>query len=81
MVFAEWGGFVARHPCKVFWAAFLLLLAFSVGLGKWTTYEDETLIWTPANNPSLVALDRANEMFTSNSAIISFMAEAKTDDT
>ena len=26
-------------------------------------YEDETLIWSPKNNPSIVNLDRSKELF------------------
>lgn len=58
-VFAEYGGFVARHPCKVFWTAFIILIAFSAGMAKFTTYEDESLIWTPSGNPSILAQKRS----------------------
>lgn len=76
-VFGEYGSFVARHPCKVFWLAFIILIAFSAGLSQWDTFPDETLIWTPAGNPSLLARERSNEMFVSTGGLIAFMAEDK----
>ena len=35
-------------------------------------YEDETLIWSPTGNESIIALDRSKELF-SGAAIVHFL--------
>ena len=77
-LFAEYGAFVSRHPCKVFWLAFIIMVGLASGMSKFATYEDESLIWTPVGNPSVLARDRAQEMFQSTGGVIVFMAEDKT---
>ena len=53
--FANWGSVLSRHPCKVFWISILIMLAFCGGWAKRAGFEDESLIWTPAGNPSILA--------------------------
>ena len=82
-LFGWWGDLVARRTCCVFaiscivWTivckSFLLLNLFlGAGYANMQTYEDETLIWSPTGNDSIVALDRSKELF-SGSAIIHFI--------
>ena len=50
----------------------LLNLFLGAGYANMQTYEDETLIWSPTGNDSIVALDRSKELF-SGSAIVHFI--------
>ena len=54
-IFGWWGLTVAMHPCKVFWLSLLGFICLSGGMAKRTTFEDESITWTPAGNPSLLA--------------------------
>lgn len=76
-LFGNWGAFVARNPCKVFWLAFLFAIGLASGMAQTSTYSDESVIWTPSGNPSLEANKRAGEMFQSNVGFISVMFEVK----
>jgi len=40
-------------------------------------FEDESLIWTPAGNPSLIADERQKEMFPSKGGFIGAIFEVK----
>ena len=62
-MFNEWGGKVARNPCKVFWISFILFLMLASGMSKSSAFKDESIIWTPAGNPSILANERIKEMF------------------
>ena len=85
--FGWWGALVARRTCLVFWisiAFWLLICKFNnlmlirihiytgAGYMNTQTYTDETLIWSPTGNESIVALDRSKELFGS-SAVNHFM--------
>ena len=76
-VFGKWGLIVARNPCKVFWISILCFLALSGGMAMRRTYEDESIIWTPAGNPSLLAAERQKEMFPSKGGFIGIIFEVK----
>ena len=40
-VFAAWGAYVARNPCKVFWGGILVVLGLASGMHLMQFYEDE----------------------------------------
>jgi hypothetical protein len=79
-IFGWWGLTVARNPCKVFWLSLLGFILLSGGFAKRTVYEDESLIWTPAGNPSLQANERQIEMFPSKGGFIGVIFEVKNPD-
>jgi hypothetical protein len=68
---------VARNPCKVFWFSLLGFILLSGGMAKRTEFEDESLIWTPAGNPSIIANERQMEMFPSKGGFIGVIFEVK----
>ena len=76
-VFGSWGVTVATHPCKVFWFSLLGFILLSGGMAMREEFEDESLIWTPAGNPSLIADDRQKEMFPSKGGFIGVLFEVK----
>jgi hypothetical protein len=78
-IFGAWGVIVATHPCKVFWLSLLGFIGLSSGMAQFTAYEDESVIWTPAGNPSLIADERQKEMFPSKGGFLGVIFEAKAD--
>ena len=47
-------------------------LILGAGYSNTQKYEDETLIWSPTGNESIIALDRSKELF-SGAAIVHFL--------
>ena len=76
-IFGAWGITVATHPCKVFWFSLLGFILLSGGMAMREEFEDESLIWTPAGNPSLIADERQKEMFPSKGGFIGAIFEVK----
>ena len=40
-----------------------IILFLGLGYGNPKFYDDEAIIWSPRDNPSLTALDKSKEMF------------------
>lgn len=76
-IFGKWGNLLAFHPCKVFWLSMLFFILLSGGMATRKGYEDEQLIWTPADNPSLTSRDKSMKLFPSKSGFVSLIAEVK----
>lgn len=62
-IFSGWADIVSRRTCLVFWVSLVLFIAISTGMLQAKSYEDETVIWTPAGNPTLVAKEKGEELF------------------
>jgi len=54
-VFGNWGILVSRNPCKVFWISILVFLCLCGGMSQSEGFPDESEIWTPKDNPSILA--------------------------
>lgn len=76
-VFGSWGIIVAVNPCRVFWISLLVFLALCGGMSQQEAFPDESEIWTPKNNPSILANRRQQEMFPSKGGFIGLMFEVK----
>lgn len=76
-IYGWWGITVARNPCKVFWISLLVFIGLSGGMAMRTEFEDESLTWTPAGNPSLLADVRQKEMFPTKGGFIGVIFEVK----
>lgn len=57
-VFGKWGSILTNHTHKVFWISLFVFIAFSGGMAKQAAFPDESEIWTPKNNPSMLANKR-----------------------
>ena len=76
-VFGKWGVIVSNHTCKVFWLSILFFVVLSGGMAMRSTFEDEQLVWTPADNNSLKSRDKGTKMFPSKGGFVSMIAEVK----
>jgi hypothetical protein len=76
-LFGNWGLIVSNHTCKVFWLSILFFVALSGGMAMRKTFEDEQLVWTPADNNSLKSRDKGTAMFPSKGGFVSMIAEVK----
>ena len=76
-VFGKWGLIVSNHTCKVFWLSILFFVALSGGMAARKNFEDEQLVWTPADNNSLKSRDKGSKMFPSKGGFVSMIAEVK----
>ena len=76
-VFGKWGLIVSNHTCKVFWLSILFFIALSSGMAMRKTFEDEQLVWTPADNNSLKSRDKGSVMFPAKGGFVSMIAEVK----
>ena len=54
-MYGGWGEKLATHPCKIFWLSLLFFILLCGGMAKREAYENEQLVWTPKDNPSLEA--------------------------
>lgn len=55
----------------------LFFIALSGGMAMRSTFEDEQLIWTPADNNSLRSRDKGSTLFPSKGGFVSMIAEVK----
>lgn len=76
-VFSKWGLIVAGNPKKVFWGSIGAMLLLSLGILTEVEFEEPRLAWTPTGNPSVVASERAAEMFPASGGFVGVIAEAK----
>lgn len=76
-IFGKWGQILSQHTCKVFWFSILFFIVLSGGNAKRAEYEDQQTIWTPANNPSILAREKSDKLFPSKSGFVSIIAEVK----
>jgi len=76
-MFEKWGKTLTAHPCKIFWGSILFFILLSMGMAMQEGYENEQLIWTPADNGSLNSSNKASRLFPSKGGFVSFIAEVK----
>ena len=77
--FNKWGIILARNPCKIFWISLFLMLGLSSGLMQYKRFDDDILIWTPKNNPSVQAFNKSQALFSQDGGYIGVIAEVKGD--
>ena len=75
--FGNWGYRIVHNPCRVFWLPVVFLMLFAQGSFPTREYEEEQAIWSPEGNPSVVASQRAAELFPSAVGVITALAEVK----
>jgi|TARA_B110000285_G_C15079848_1_gene592867 hypothetical protein len=73
--FGRWGSILTHNPHKVFWISLLVFIMFSGGMSQRAAFPDESEIWTPKNNPSMIASKRQKEMFPSEGGFIGLLFE------
>lgn len=76
-IFGKWGRILTNHTCKVFWLSILFFIALSSGMAMRANFEDESLVWTPADNNSLRSRNKGNALFPSKGRFIGLIAEVK----
>ena len=54
-----------------------MVLGLASGMHLMQFYEDEQIIWTPAGNPSMKAMDKAKELFPMRGGFVGIMVESK----
>lgn len=64
-LFRWWGKKLAQSPCIIFWISMIFFVTLSCGMLSRKVYEDEQVIWTPENNPSLLSKHKVDDLFTS----------------
>jgi len=72
---------LATHPCKIFWLSIVFFIALASGMAKRTEFKNEGEIWTPAGNPSVLARNRAEQLFPAKGGYIGLLAEVKNPST
>lgn len=75
--FGKWGLLLAVHPGKIFALSILFFVLLSSGFAMRKGYEDEQLVWTPADNGSLLSRNKGMKLFPSKGGFISVIAEVK----
>ena len=75
--FGRWGEYLTLYPCRVFWFSILFFVILSGGMAKRAGFDDESIVWTPSNNPSLQARTKGSELFPSTGGFIGLLAEVK----
>jgi len=78
-MFSNWGGKVARNPCKVFWISFLFFILLASGMARSASFDDESIVWTPSGNPSIIANERQKAMFPTSGGFVGALFEVKGD--
>ena len=54
-----------------------MYLALASGITKYRRFQDEQIMWSPKNNPSIEAKKRSIEMFTDDGGFIGALFEVK----
>lgn len=62
-VFSGWADIVSKRTLLVFLASLSFFIILSGGMMMSKEYEDQSVIWTPKNNPSLQAKDKGEALF------------------
>ena len=75
--FGRWGQIVAINPKKVFFLSLLMFMLLATGITEFRRFEDEEVMWSPRNNPSIKAKRRSQEMFTDDGDYIGALFEVK----